>query len=179
MDDLKELLPIVDDCGNVVGSAMRGECHDGVSMILHPVVHLHIIDHHGHILLQKRSGNKRIQPGRWDTAVGGHIGYGETVAMALSREAEEEVGLINVENANLVASYIFKSKVERELVNCHILHLAEEFIPEIGEPDDIDELRFWSVSDVMSAVGTGVFTPNFEQEFVDLLYPCLSNYADE
>ncbi len=49
-----ELFPVVDENGDVIGSATRGECHSG-SMKLHPVVHLHVIDRHGRILLQRRS----------------------------------------------------------------------------------------------------------------------------
>lgn len=56
-----ELFPVVDENGDVIGSATRGECHSG-SMKLHPVVHLHVIDRHGRILLQRRSPDKDIQP---------------------------------------------------------------------------------------------------------------------
>ena len=46
-DNNKELLPLVDEEGHVVGSATRGECHDGMSMLLHPVVHLHVFNERG------------------------------------------------------------------------------------------------------------------------------------
>ena len=71
MDNLKEIFPIVDEDGNVIGSATRGECHSG-SMLLHPVVHLHVFNSKGDIYLQKRPEWKDIQPGKWDTAVGYH-----------------------------------------------------------------------------------------------------------
>ena len=37
----EELFPLVDEAGNVVGSATRKECHSG-TFWLHPVVHLHV-----------------------------------------------------------------------------------------------------------------------------------------
>ena len=77
-----ELFPIVDEKGNVIGSASRKECHSGTKK-LHPVVHLHVFDSEGRLFLQKRAENKDIQPGKWDTSVGGHIDYGETVGEAL------------------------------------------------------------------------------------------------
>ena len=40
-DNKEEMFPIVDEQGNIVGAATRGECHDG-SKKLHPVVHLHV-----------------------------------------------------------------------------------------------------------------------------------------
>lgn len=73
-DNSQELFPIVDEEGRVVGKATRGECHSGTHL-LHPVVHLHVFNSQGDIYLQRRQEWKDIQPGKWDTAVGGHIDY--------------------------------------------------------------------------------------------------------
>ena len=64
-----EFFPLVNEAGETIGRASRAECHNG-SKLLHPVVHLHIFNHQGDLLLQKRSMKKDIQPGKWDTAVG-------------------------------------------------------------------------------------------------------------
>ena len=52
-DNQNEIFPVVDEDGRVVGSATRGECHSG-SMLLHPVVHLHVFNSAGELYLQKR-----------------------------------------------------------------------------------------------------------------------------
>ena len=91
-DNPSELFPVVDETGRVVGCATRGECHDG-RRLLHPVVHLHLFNSRGELYLQKRPLWKDIQPGRWDTAVGGHVDYGETPDEALRREVREELGV--------------------------------------------------------------------------------------
>ena len=85
-----EWFPVVEPTGIVTGRASRAYCHSGAK-VLHPVVHLHLIDRFGRLYLQKRSMRKDIQPGRWDTAVGGHLDYGESITEALYREAGNDL----------------------------------------------------------------------------------------
>lgn len=161
-DNSAEIFPIVDENGNVIGKATRGECHDG-SKLLHPVVHLHLLDEKGRIYLQQRPMWKEIQPGRWDTAVGGHIDYGEGVEEALVREVREELGVVDFEPKFLLR-YLFESDRERELINV----FSTVYSGEIHPSDELDGGRFWEIDEVGDAIGKGVFTPNFEQEFLKL-----------
>ena len=161
-DNSAEIFPIVDEVGNVVGKATRGECHSG-SKLLHPVVHLHLLDENGRLYLQQRPMWKEIQPGRWDTAVGGHIDYGESVEEALVREVREELGIVDFEPKFLLR-YLFESERERELINV----FSTVYSGEIRPSDELDGGRFWTVDEIVAAIGKGVLTPNFEQEFLKL-----------
>lgn len=155
-----EWFPVVDINGFVVGRSTREYCHSGAKP-LHPVIHIHIIDRFGRIYLQKRSMRKDIQPGKWDTAVGGHVSYGEMILEAAYREASEEVGLIAF-NPIYLKSYEFESEVERELVNVFAAVGNFDLQPDL---DEVDEGKWWEMTDVDAAIGQGVFTPNFESEF--------------
>lgn len=157
-DNGGERLPIVDPDGRVVGEASRAECHGG-SMLLHPVVHLHVIDSLGRLYLQRRPEWKDIQPGRWDTAVGGHIDAGEDRESALQREAREELGIESFE-AEFVCSYVFCSPRERELVNVYCCCYDGAIAPS----DELDGGRFWTRREIEEQLGRGIFTPNFEGE---------------
>ena len=47
-----EMLPVIDETGLVVGQATRAYCHSG-SKVLHPVVHLQIIDRYSRFISKK------------------------------------------------------------------------------------------------------------------------------
>jgi isopentenyldiphosphate isomerase/intracellular septation protein A len=157
----EEWFPIVNNEGKIIGKAPRSICHNSTSMLLHPVVHLHLFNKSGKLFLQKRAKTKDIQPGKWDTSVGGHIGLGERIEDALIRETKEELGLTNFKPQFLV-SYIWESSRERELVNS--FSATSEVIPVINE-DEIEEGKFWSFSEIKENLGKEIFTPNFEHEF--------------
>jgi isopentenyldiphosphate isomerase len=161
----EEWFPVVNIEGKVTGKAPRSVCHDGKSFLLHPVVHLHIFNKSGELYLQKRSMKKDTQPGKWDTAVGGHLGIGESVAQALVRETREELGL-NGFTPKFLRCYVWESTRERELVNS--FSTVTEKIPVINR-DEIDEGRFWSLQEIRNDLGKGIFTPNFEHEFRNFL----------
>lgn len=158
-DNNEELFPLVDEQGNILGAATRGECHNG-SKKLHPVVHLHVFNPEGQLYLQKRPEWKDIQPGKWDTAVGGHIDLGENVEQALFREAKEELGITEFQ-PELLTSYVFESTRERELVYVHRTTYSDSIRPS----DELDGGRFWCIEEIKDNIGKGVFTPNFENEF--------------
>ena len=159
-DNSEELFPIVDEQGRTLGRITRGEAHNG-SRTLHPVVHLHLFNSQGELYLQRRPLWKDIQPGRWDTACGGHMAYGETPEQALRREVSEELGITDYSPIAL-GHYVFDSKRERELVYVNKTVYDGTVTP---SKEELDGGRFWSREEIVNAMGKGILTPNFEQEY--------------
>ena len=159
----EEIFPIVNQEGEVIGSATREECH-AQTFILHPVVHLHIFNSAGELYLQKRVITKKIQPGKWDTAVGGHVDYGEQIEEALLRETREELGVTNF-TPKFLMKYIFRSSVESELVYVYQCTYDGPFSP---DPSEVETGRFWTLNEIKNNIGKNIFTPNFESEIEKL-----------
>ena len=57
------------------------------------VVHVCAFSRDGRFLIQRRTENKHIWPGRWDLSVGGGVDAGETSRQAAEREFREELGI--------------------------------------------------------------------------------------
>lgn len=169
-DNGNELLPLVDEDGKVIGSATRALCHSG-SHLLHPVVHLHVFNHAMDLYLQQRPLWKDIQPGKWDTAVGGHVDSGETIPNALLREAREELSL-DATHAMPLVPYIFHSNRESELINP--FYIITDCIP--SPTGELDGGRFWTQAEIDAALGSGIFTPNFENEYKAIILPLLKSH---
>ncbi len=156
----EEWLPIVDEEGKVKGHAPRSLTHSGKTNWLHPVVHLQVVTPDG-VWLQKRPMHKTVQPGKWDTAVGGHVSRGEDIQTALQKEAMEEIG-IESNQATLIGRYLWKSEIERELVFVFALRYEGEITP---SAEELDGGKVWSFKDLEAAKGKEVLTPNFEEEY--------------
>jgi isopentenyldiphosphate isomerase/intracellular septation protein A len=156
----EEWLPVIDEEGKIIGKALRSVCHSG-EKILHPVVHLHVMNPRKLLYLQKRPESKIIQPGKWDTAVGGHIAFGEDVKTALMREAYEEIGLKDF-TAKPVGVYLFESEIEREMVYSFVSY---DYQGIKLHSEEVMEGRFWSQKQIEQNLGKGIFTPNFEFEY--------------
>jgi isopentenyldiphosphate isomerase len=159
-----EYFPIVTEDGIVIGKSTRTECHSG-SFLLHPVVHLHVFNSKGELYLQKRALDKDIQPGKWDTSVGGHVDFGEEIEEALRREVREELGMVDFKPI-FALKYPFRSDREYELVHSYYTVYDENIDP---DPIEIAEGKFWNIHEIRNNLGKNVFTPNFEQEFEKII----------
>ena len=115
-----EFLPIVNERGNIVGRAMYVELHKG-SKMLHPAVHLHIINGKG-----KSTGLYW-----W------HVAFGDTPEKTLKRKMEETLGLSGA-NPKLKRQYIREAKTERELVYVFTVVSDEELPINSEEKEYID-----------------------------------------
>ena len=156
---MTEYFPVVTVEGEVVGKALRQDCHNG-SHILHPVVHLHVFSSKGELYLQRRAMHKDLLPGYWDTAVGGHVMYGETILQALAREVQEEIGITDFTPEH-VETYRYDSTRESEMVHVYRAIYDGPFHWNDGE---VMDGRFWSIDELRETIGQGILTPNLEME---------------
>ncbi len=86
----QEILILVDDNDNEVGTDTRENCHSGKGK--RHRAYTAFIFHDGKMLLQQRSEKKLLWPRAWDVSFTSHVYPGETYQQAASRRAKEELG---------------------------------------------------------------------------------------
>ena len=116
-----EFLPIVNERGIIVGRALYVELHGGNKM-LHPVVHLHVLNGKGEI----------VRRYWW------HVAFGDTPEKTLKRKMSEILGLSEVK-PKLKRQYLREAKTEKELAYVFTV-VSEEDLPSTPEGKDYLDL---------------------------------------
>ena len=155
----KEIFDIVDENDQIIGQATRDQVH-GNPGLMHRVVHILVFNSQNELYLQKRGIHKDVQPGKWDTSVGGHVDKGESYIDAAVREMEEELGIIGA-NLTYLYKYRLRNDYESEYVSSY--HCLWDGAITTNN-DEIEEGRFWRLDEIDEKMDSGIFTPNFLDE---------------
>ena len=172
-----EELILVDTDDVEIGSLSKVRCHDGDG-ILHRAFSLFIFNADGELLLQKRSGNKRLWPLFWSNSGCSHPRKGESMEEAIGRRMEEELGITSTLEFVYKFSYEARYKdLGSENENCSVfLGRSEQTIR--ANQSEIAECRFITPKDLLAELSTSSdkFTPwirmewqKLEEEFPDRL----------
>jgi len=159
----EEWFDIFADDGRIVAEAPRSLCHRG-TFFLHKTVHVIVMNGNGRILLQKRHPSKDIQPSRWDTSVGGHLRHAELPETGALREAAEELGL-ELSPGSIRECYDYRMRSDREAEWVHTFLHRTERTSFLFDPREITEVRFWTAEEIRRSLDSGIFTPNFIDEY--------------
>lgn len=88
----EELLDLVDENDQIVGSSLRSEIYAACASNFR-VVNAFLVNDAGQLWIPRRSATKRIFPLCLDMSVGGHVASGEGYLTAFKRELHEELNM--------------------------------------------------------------------------------------
>ncbi len=151
--ELVDLVVLLDDAGQPIGTAPRATVHS-TDTPLHLAFSCHLRDAEGRTLVTRRALSKRTWPGVWTNSFCGHPRPGETFEDAVRRHARHELGLEVTDLAPLLPDFRYRAVdaagiVENEVCPVFTAVAVGEPVP---NPDEVAELRWADVGDVLSVV---------------------------
>ena len=158
----QEILILVDDNDNEIGTDTREACHSGRGK--RHRAYTAFIFHKGRMLLQQRSSKKLLWPGAWDVSFTSHVYPGESYQQAAERRAMQELGA-KVGKLADVHSFVYFAPQGANAENEFCRVLVGDFDGKVApNPEEISEVRWARIGDVAADLerNPGAYTPWFK-----------------
>lgn len=91
MSAADELVDVIDEAGETVGVVTRREMRE--RKLPHRCTYVLVFNSRGELFIHLRTPTKDVFPSYWDVCVGGVLSAGETFAVGVKREIQEELGI--------------------------------------------------------------------------------------
>lgn len=168
-DQTQEILILVDDQDNEIGTDTRENCHSGKGK--RHRAYTALLFHDGKMLLQQRSKKKLLWPGAWDVSFTSHVYPGETYQQAAGRRALQELGA-KVGELEDVHSFVYFAPQGKNAENEFCRVLVGNFDGKITPNDDeMMAIKWARLSDIRADVKShpDSYTPWFRLSFEGFL----------
>jgi isopentenyl-diphosphate Delta-isomerase len=173
----QEILVLVDDNDNQIGTDTRENCHAGKGR-RHRAYTVFLF-HGRKMLLQRRSSKKLLWPGAWDVSYTSHVYPGESYQQAAERKAKQELDA-KIGPLTDVHSFVYFAPQGRNAENEFCRVLVGEFDGKIkANREETSEEKWATLPEVEADLRTHPesYTPWFKLSFEGLLkHPSAAKY---
>jgi isopentenyl-diphosphate delta-isomerase len=171
MSSLEQVVLLSED-GLPIGTADKASVHT-TDTALHLAFSCHVYDARGRILVTRRSLGKIAWPGVWTNSFCGHPAPGESMADAVARRAQRELGITLEEVTLVLPDFRYRATdasgiVEYEICPVFTATTRDEVA---GSPDEVAEWNWVDPEALRTAVAS---TPWAFSPWLTLQLPLLS-----
>ena len=117
----------------------------------------------GRVWVQQRAFDKAVDPGRWDTLMGGQVSAGESVEETLERETQEEAGLAIADLIDL--RHTDRITVRRPVAKGYVIEHVEVFEATIptalvptNQDGEVERFECLAITALLDSLAAGAFT---------------------
>ncbi|MBP3501859.1 MAG: NUDIX domain-containing protein [Clostridia bacterium] len=129
-------------------------------------MHLWIMNDKGEFLIQKRSDNKKTNPGLW-SITGGGVEAGERSYETVIREAKEELGVdINPDKVNFMLSI----KRRHTFADVYLVMQNVNIDDVVMQEEEVSNVKWATVDEIKKLIDEGQFTSSIKIYLDMLLY---------
>lgn len=129
-------------------------------------MHLWIMNDKGEFLIQKRSDNKKTNPGLW-SITGGGVEAGEHSYETVIREAKEELGVnINPDEVNFMLSI----KRKHAFADVYLVMQNINIDDVVMQEEEVSDVKWATVDEIKKMINEGQFTSSINIYLDMLLY---------
>lgn len=139
---------IVDSSDSAIGSKARQDVRTGD---IYRASALWITNSQGLILLARRARGKEHDPGKWGPAVAGTVEDGETYESNIIKEAEEELGLKNI-NPVKGPKNLNAGKTYTHFTQWYLLTADKSLEEFVVQKEEVEEIRWFSKDELLDRV---------------------------
>lgn len=149
-----EIVTIVDEHNNVVGTAPRREMR--ARRLPHRSTYILVFNSQGELYVQKRTLTKDVYPGYYDPVTGGVVLAGETYEQGAVRELAEEMGIREVPLTWLFEFYFAddRTRVWGGVFSC----VYDGII--IPQEEEVESVSLMTTAEILQRAQTELFTPD-------------------
>src|SRR3989344_5335677 len=151
----EEIVDEVNEKNEFIKKEEKKKCH--LEGLWHRSAGVFIFNDNGNLLLQKRSMNMAVSPGKYDCSASGHVSSGETIEESAKKELKEELGI------ETDLKLIFKNTIENfDEGNNKIRHFYSLFVGYYNgsfniEKSEVESIKFFDLENIRKMIRE---TPN-------------------
>ncbi len=153
-----ELVVLLSDEGDEIGTALKSEVHT-TDTALHLAFSCHVFNQAGQILVTRRALEKKTWPGVWTNSFCGHPAPGESFEQAITRRAQQELGLSLDSISSAVPDFRYRAVdasgiVENEICPVYVATVSTEPLP---NPSEVCEYAWVDPQELFTSVQKASF----------------------